>query len=159
MMKSTVRIALLAALLFGSLNSKTAQAHCEIPCGIFDDHLRIHMMDEQIATIKKCMAMIQALSDEKKSAQTTNQIVRWVDLKEKQATQIQEIVSQYYLAQRIKPEMGKAAYEDLLKKAHELIVNAMRSKQMVDQGIVDDLQASLRSFETAYNKAIKSKKK
>jgi len=158
-MKSLIHIAWLGILLFSLSGLREAQAHCEIPCGIFDDHMRIHMIEEHITTIYKSMASIQALYREKDSAQTLNQTVRWIDLKEKQATKIQEIMSQYFLAQRITPGMGQAVYTNLLKKAHRLIVLAMKTKQTVNAGIIKDLRKTLKSFEKAYTKATKANKK
>ena len=38
-----------------------AWAHCEIPCGIYDDHMRIHMIEEHITTIEKSMQQIVVL--------------------------------------------------------------------------------------------------
>ena len=40
----------------------TAFAHCEIPCGIYDDEMRIKMLAEHVTTIEKSMAQIQELS-------------------------------------------------------------------------------------------------
>ncbi|MDY6953871.1 MAG: superoxide dismutase [Ni], partial [Thermodesulfobacteriota bacterium] len=35
-----------------------ASAHCEIPCGIYDDQMRIDMIAEHITTIEKSMKQI-----------------------------------------------------------------------------------------------------
>ena len=79
----------------------TVFAHCEIPCGIYDDQARINMILEHITTIEKSMKQIQSLEKEKNI--NFNQIVRWIMNKEQHATEIQTMVAQYFMTQRIKP--------------------------------------------------------
>ena len=67
----------LAVLLLPTL----ASAHCEVPCGIFDDALRIEMLREHVTTIEKSMNQIQSLSAEEDP--DYNQLVRWVTTKKK----------------------------------------------------------------------------
>ena len=86
--------------------STTAFAHCEIPCGIYDDEARIASLREHVKTIEKSMAQIKGLSAEANK----NQLIRWVDNKEAHANEIQHIVTQYFMTQRIKPPaQGNAA--------------------------------------------------
>ena len=51
---------LLTLLLFCFFTVK-ASAHCEIPCGIYDDELRISMLNEHITTIEKSMNQIMKI--------------------------------------------------------------------------------------------------
>ena len=67
-----------------------AQAHCEIPCGIYNDSLRIEMILEDCQTIEKSMGQIADLS--KGGDKNYNQLVRWVSNKEDHANKIQHIV-------------------------------------------------------------------
>ena len=87
----------LAVLLIPTL----AAAHCEVPCGIFDDAMRIEMLREHVTTIEKAMNQINTLSAE--DAPDYNQLVRWVTTKEEHADEFQHVVSQYFLHQRVKP--------------------------------------------------------
>lgn len=128
-------------------------SHCEIPCGIYDDEMRIKMIAEHITTIEKAMTQIQELS--KQDPQNHNQIVRWVLNKEKHADEIQHIVSQYFLTQRIKlPEKEDAetmkSYELKLSLCHNLLVYAMKTKQTIDLAHVKKLKSILHSFEHTY---------
>ncbi|MFT5234211.1 MAG: nickel superoxide dismutase [Candidatus Krumholzibacteriia bacterium] len=34
-------------------NSSQAYAHCQIPCGIYNDHARVQQMLEDVATVEK----------------------------------------------------------------------------------------------------------
>ena len=47
-------------------------AHCEIPCGIYDDHLRIKLIAEHLTTVEKSMNRILALQKEKRSTTTSS---------------------------------------------------------------------------------------
>jgi len=40
-----------------------AQAHCQIPCGIYDDYARVQSMLEDAVTVKKSARLIAKLAD------------------------------------------------------------------------------------------------
>ena len=112
-------------------------AHCQVPCGIYDDALRIVQLREDFHTIQKAMDQIK-LQEGKTSAQDLNQCIRWVHTKEEHAARIQETVSTYFLIQRIKAKIAtqEEAYEDYVQKSpnlHQLMVAAMKCKQTLDQ--------------------------
>ena len=123
-----------------------AEAHCEIPCGIYDDHLRIHLIEEDATTIEKAMRRVVDLGRE--SPVNYNQLVRWVTNKEEHATRIQHTVSQYFLTQRIKPDQEK--YPEKLAVLHQILVAAMKCKQTTDLGHVAELRRLLKKFEALY---------
>ena len=134
------------------VNQKT-YAHCEIPCGIYEDTLRASLISEHITTIEKSMKMIAKLSEE--ATPNYNQIVRWVVNKEEHAKKIQEIVSQYFLHQRVKfadssDKEKYAKYVKLLTTLHEISVYSMKAKQSTDLKQIENLRKSLKAFEAAY---------
>ncbi len=128
-----------------------ARAHCEIPCGIYDDQQRIDMIREDITTIEKSMTMIEQLSRE--DPVNYNQLIRWVDNKEAHAQKIQDVVFQYFMTQRIKPSAvrdpvtGAAQQLHLL---HELAVEAMKAKQTVDPAHVKAMRDLTSAFAESY---------
>ena len=83
--------------------SSNLYGHCQVPCGSYDDAVRNVQIEEDIATIRKAMGMIKGLAG-KSDAQSMNQMIRWVNTKDEHASRIQESVSSYFLAQRIKPK-------------------------------------------------------
>jgi nickel superoxide dismutase len=136
-----------------TVSSFQAKAHCEIPCGIYGDSVRITLLYEHIATIEKSMNEIIELS--KADSPDYNQLVRWVMNKEEHAKKIQEIVSQYFLHQRIKPqtsdnEVAYRKYVNQLELLHHISVFAMKSKQSTDLSIIDTLREKVHLFEHAY---------
>ncbi len=124
-----------------------ASAHCEIPCGIYDDQLRHDLILEHTKTIEKSMNQITELS--KASPVNYNQLVRWISNKEHHANEIQHIVSQYFLTQRIKPTDDK--YAEKLKLLHNMLISAMKCKQSTDLANVEALRAQLKEFWTLYH--------
>jgi nickel superoxide dismutase len=146
-----VPLVLVALLGMWSLR---ASAHCEIPCGIYDDDARIKLLHEHVGTIEKSMKEIVALSAE--SPQNQNQIVRWVMNKEDHANQFQEIVTQYFMTQRVKPltpDADAAATEKYVKQLtllHEMLVYAMKSKQTTDTANTDKLHELVHNFSDVY---------
>jgi nickel superoxide dismutase len=135
------------------MNMNNASGHCEIPCGIYGDSLRVTMIYEHITTIEKSMNMITELS--KEGDKNYNQLVRWIVNKEEHAIKIQDIVSQYFLHQRIKLTNpgDKDAYRKYTKQLvllHELSVFAMKAKQTTDLDNIKKMRDTLAEFEKSY---------
>lgn len=118
--------------------------HCQVPCGIYGDRMRIDMLMEDAATIEKGMLMLAEM--EAAEAPNYNQIVRWVVTKEEHAQKIQDQVSAYWLAQRIKAPADNAddatrqKYFEQLATLHGISVAAMKCKQTVDSENVAKLR-------------------
>lgn len=142
-MKKLIVLALLTAAL--ALN---AQAHCQIPCGIYDDQTRITLMEEHVATIEKSMNEITKLAAE--TPQNINQLVRWVDNKDEHADKLTEIVTYYFLAQRIKPTEPAEKYDAELKLLHGMMIASMKAKQTTDLQYVEELKTLIHEFEHIY---------
>ena len=123
-----------------------AAAHCEIPCGIYDDEARIGMLLEHVATIEKSMNQITTI--EKDKEHKANQLIRWVMNKEKHATELQEIVTQYFMTQRIKSDTK--AYDKKLALLHQMLVYAMKCKQTTDLAHTAKLTNVIQEFKQLY---------
>ena len=144
-MKST--LSFLAILVLTITITKTANAHCEVPCGIYADEMRFKQMLEDKETIAKAIANINELAG-KHDVQSLNQLVRWVNTKEDHATKTQQVIAQYFMTQRIKPD--KEGYEAKLKAAHAVMVAAMKCKQSADAATAVALEKAIMAFHKAY---------
>lgn len=128
--------------------------HCQVPCGIYGDKMRIDMLMEDAATIEKGMTTLQAMDQE--TSPSKNQMVRWVMNKDDHSQKIQETLAGYWLAQRIKtPEdAGDAAamakYHGQLELLHRITVSAMKCKQTTDLGHVESLRKLALEFSATY---------
>ena len=123
-----------------------AAAHCEIPCGIYDDEMRIDIMAEHITTIEKSMKQILELETSKSI--DYNQLIRWVMNKENHANELQEIVTQYFMTQRIKVDTEN--YAKKLIMLHKMLVYAMKCKQTTDLSHISTLRSLLKEFHDLY---------
>ena len=121
--------------------------HCQVPCGIYDDAVRIITFKEDFATISKAMGEINTLAA-KNDPQSINQLNRWITTKEEHANSIQRVVSDYFLAQRVKSKNEN--YDKHLRFLHEILVSAMKCKQTVDFQNVDKALKSLDKFVDIY---------
>ena len=128
------KLIILFLLLQGSL-----LAHCQVPCGIYNDAARIVQIQEDFSTIQKAMNKIKELS-EQQDATSMNQMTRWILTKEEHASKIQKVVSDYFLTQRIKEKTEGPEYDLYVKQTislHQILVSAMKCKQTVDLKNVD----------------------
>ena len=128
--------------------SVQAFAHCEIPCGTYDDEMRIKIINEHIVTVEKSMDQIIKL--EKEEHHNSNQLVRWIMNKEHHAGEIQEIVTQYFMTQRIK--LDTKNYEKKLGFLHQMLIYSMKCKQTTDLANVTKLKDLVNDFEALYLK-------
>jgi len=131
-----------------------ALAHCQIPCGIYGDSTRFTTMREHVTTIEKSMKQIVELGAD---TANMNQLVRWVDNKETHADALSEIVTAYFMTQRIKPvaEEQKEAYAKYVTEItllHQMLVESMKSKQTTDPEHCAKLRTLIDQFETSYSK-------
>jgi nickel superoxide dismutase len=146
-------LAVLATAAIWTVQTREAAAHCQVPCGIYDDHARIARLKEDAATIAKAVAQITELAG-KHDPKALNQAVRWVTAKEEHASNIIEVVSEYFLTQRVKPlQPGADGYDAYLKDLadhHAVMVAAMKTKQDADPAAVDRLNKAIEALALHY---------
>lgn len=150
MMKSfRIVMSLITFTVVGSILflPQPAHAHCQIPCGIYDDHARVQSMLEDAATVEKSAKLIAELAG-KSDAQSQNQLVRWVMNKEKHAQKIISTISDYFLTQRVKP--SQKDYAERLIKHHAVIIAAMKAKQNADVKYAKNLKESIAALSSYY---------
>ena len=128
--------------------------HCQVPCGIYGDTLRIDLLMEDLATIEKAMKSIQEF--QAAESPNINQMVRWTVTKDEHAQKIQDQVSAYWMAQRIKfpaadaDEAARSNYASQLELMHRATVYAMKCKQTTDTANVEELRRSVLVFSESY---------
>jgi len=149
-MKTSKFLLVVAAVAagFSTLSIQDAGAHCQIPCGIYDDAARFIAMKEHVTTIEKSMKQITELG-----GTNQNQSVRWVANKETHADELSEIVTYYFMTQRIKlPKVEKemAKYNKEMMLLHQILVYSMKAKQSVDLANTKKLSELIDQFEESY---------
>ena len=131
--------------------SAQLNAHCQIPCGVYDDTMRVKMIEEHTLTILKSMNYI---SMNQNDLEKQNQVTRWILNKEEHAQEIQDIVSEYFLTQRIKLKdnsiESKNLYHAQLAALHSILLDAMKCKQTIDSNMTTSLLENLNKFVNLY---------
>jgi nickel superoxide dismutase len=108
--------------------------------------MRISLINEHIVTVEKSMNKIIKL--EKEEHHNSNQLVRWIMNKEHHADKIQEIITQYFMTQRIK--LSTTNYEKKLGLLHQMLIYSMKSKQTTDLANVTKLKELNNDFKALY---------
>ena len=131
--------------------------HCQVPCGIFDDPAIVAEIKQASETIRKSMIQSNDLHSglvAQTTAQSLNQMIRWVNTKEEHCSKIITLVSEYCLCQRVKKEVFESEkdYLDALRAHHAVMQGAMKCKQSVDPGVVDALDHAIGDFAKMYIK-------
>ena len=139
--------ALFSVLMLFVTFTKSAMAHCEVPCGIYNDQLRFEDMLEDQETIAKGIGKIREMAGNT-DPQSVNQTVRWINTKEAHATNVQHTISQYFMTQRIKAD--KEGYAKKLAAAHAVMVAAMKCKQSADPATAVALKDAILNFYRSY---------
>jgi len=151
--KLTLVITLTAVIITGALWStatRTADAHCQVPCGIYDEKARITQLYEDTTTISKAIRLMGELAS-KSDAQSHQQFVRWTATKEDHASRIITTIAEYFLTQKIKPVAagtdGHAAYLKKLADHHAVMVAAMKAKQNADPAAAETLRSAIHTIQ------------
>lgn len=137
----------LAAISILSINEKTI-AHCQMPCGIYHDDLVYDLIDQYIETMYKAVAEIKEHNLE--DSKNCNQTIRWVLEKEKESDAAAELITKYFLQQKIKPNE-----EDTVKKvtsAHKLLFLIVQIKQTVDKKMVFEFMDEWKKFKHMFHR-------
>ena len=109
------------------------------------------MIEEHTLTILKSMNYIEENQNDLKNQ---NQVTRWIINKEEHAQEIQKIVSEYFLTQRIKlkddSKKNKDIYHAQLEVLHNIMLDAMKCKQTTDTKNTTSLLENLNKFVNLY---------
>lgn len=148
-------IAVAAVLLVVAATGYKLYAHCQIPCGIYDDPARLKLLEEHVFTIERSMKEIVRIAGTEKP--DWNQTVRWVKNKEHHADELTQIVTYYFMAQRVKPadpasKEAHAKYIHQLTLLHRIMIHAMKAKQTTDLHHVVQLRELIGKFKASYKK-------
>lgn len=149
--KTHIRLIMLLVILAGGITTQV-YSHCQLPCGIYDDATRLKLIGEHILTIEKSMKQILTFSRSQPS--NNNQLVRWVQNKEQHADALSEIVTGYFMAQRVKPAAVDSPqykkYIEQLTLLHQMLQTSMKCKQTTELLHIEELKTLLDDFSKAY---------
>jgi nickel superoxide dismutase len=120
--------------------SRTAYAHCDIPCGIYDPH------EAEIAaeTVEKMVSLLNDLGENDGSIAFRNSTVRYIAAKEEHAEKVNRQVLIIW-GDFIKPPHVEA-FPDIHDKVWNLVKLAGANKVNADAELAANLRAGVKEF-------------
>lgn len=144
-----LRNAVIACAFFLFVGSDlTLNAHCQMPCGIYHDDMVYDQIDQMVETVYKG---ISVMNDSKFStSREKNEFVRWVMQKDKCCNEAAELISGYFLQQKIKPDEDDTVKR--LVSAHKLLFMLTAIKQNSDLDFVKQFNAEWEKFKLMFHR-------
>ncbi|KIC74650.1 hypothetical protein DB42_AZ00050 [Neochlamydia sp. EPS4] len=143
-MKKTILIQGIIALF---CHTGSLMAHCQMPCGIYHDELVFNQVDQYIETMYKG---ITELNNSKFSTPfERNNFIRWVKLKDTASDEIANLITEYFLQQKIKP--AEADTPKRLISAHKMLFELTAIKQNVNIKMIEAFADEWENFKQMFH--------
>lgn len=123
-----------AAFAIMLLCTSMAWSHCQMPCGIYHDEMVFDQIDQYVETMVKCITVVKDNKGE--TPQARNEVIRWVMMKEKMSDDTADLITAYFLQQKIKP--GEPDTVKMVTSAHKLLFLLVQIKQQVNLDVVKE---------------------
>ena len=122
-------------------------AHCQMPCGIYHDEMVFNQIDQYIETMYKGITELK--NNPFSTPLERNNFTRWVLLKETASDEMANLITQYFLQQKIKS--GEPDTAKRLAIAHKMLFELTAIKQNVDLKMVEDFADEWESFKQMFH--------
>lgn len=139
-------------LLFFTLFLSGLSAHCQMPCGIYNDQMVYDQINQFYLTVFKAVKNMEALKAD--SLEDRNKFVRWVITKDRLCDETAELITKFFLQQKIQPIDDNV---DLLKSLHKLLFLLVAIKQNVDIKVVQDFNKEWEHFKYLFHPELECK--
>jgi nickel superoxide dismutase len=122
-------------------------SHCQMPCGIYHDDMVYDQIDQYVETMAKGISVLT--EDKFETTQQQNTFIRWVMLKEKASDEIAELITKFFLQQKIKPGEDETAKRVI--SAHKMLFYLVGVKQTVDLKVLNDFYEEWERFKLMFH--------
>jgi len=122
-------------------------SHCQLPCGIYHDEMVFDQIDQYVETMVKAISVLN--EDNYKTVQDHNVSTRWIMLKESGSNEVADIITTYFLQQKIKPDEADTTKKVL--SAHKMLFSLVKIKQMVDLKFLNDFYEEWEKFKLMFH--------
>jgi len=129
--------------------TSSLSAHCQMPCGIYDDQMVYDEVNQFYLTMFKAVKALQ--NNKFNSDEDRNQFIRWVMTKERLCNEIAMLLTTYFFQQKIMPIDDNI---DMVKSLHRLLFQLVAIKQNVDIKIVKDFGKEWDHFKVLFHPEI-----
>ena len=124
------------------------RAHCQMPCGIYHDDIVFDEIDQYIETMYKGISVLN--NSKFGDAKERNEFVRWVIEKEKASDVIADLITRYFLQQKIKP--GEPETAKRVTAAHLLLFTLVGIKQNTALSFIEDFAKEWEKFKLMFHR-------
>lgn len=128
------RQVLLLAISSALFLHQDVSSHCQMPCGIYHDDMVYDQIDQYVETMFKGISVLN--ENKFDTVKAKNEFVRWVMLKEDASEEVANILTTFFLQQKIKP--GEPDTDARLRSAHKLLFLTVQIKQNSDTQFVNE---------------------
>lgn len=139
--------ALLVGIASFICHTGSLAAHCQMPCGIYHDEMVFNQIDQYIETMYKGMTELK--NSKFSNPLERNNFIRWVALKESASDEMANLITQYFLQQKIKP--GEPDTAKRLVSAHKMLFELTAIKQNVDLKMIEDFADEWENFKQMFH--------
>jgi nickel superoxide dismutase len=122
-------------------------AHCQMPCGIYHDDMVFDQVDQYVETMYKGMSILN--SSKFHGVHDWNEVIRWVMLKEKESDSVTNLLTTYFLQQKIKP--GETDTAKRLVSCHKLLFLLVGIKQNTSIKFVQEFLEEWEIFKSMFH--------
>lgn len=143
MIKRLIYIATIAILS----HSNALSAHCQMPCGIYHDDMVFDQVDQYVETMYKCISILN--ENKFTTPREKNEFVRWVVQKEKASDEVANIITTFFMQQKIKP--GEDETIKRITCAHNLLFLLVAIKQNADLKFVEEFADKWETFKLMFH--------
>ncbi len=144
MLKQKILPFVFASLLWTPFT--TLSAHCQMPCGIYDDQMVYDQINQFYLTMFKAVKALD--HNEFKTDEDRNQFIRWVMTKERLCNEMATLITEFFLQQKIQPIDDNI---ELLQSAHKLLFLLLAIKQNVDIKIIKEFGKEWEHFKYLFH--------
>ena len=138
---------LLAGIALFICHTGSLTAHCQMPCGIYHDEMVFNQVDQYIETMYKGITELK--NSKFSNSVERNNFIRWVTLKESASDEMANLITQYFLQQKIKP--GEPDTAKRLVSAHKMLFELTAIKQNVDLKMIEDFADEWENFKQMFH--------
>lgn len=118
-----------------------------MPCGIYRDDMVFDMIDQYVETMHKAMHELDHINT--KTVEGKNQFIRWILTKEKESDSAANLITTYFLQQKISP--AGIDTERQVLAAHKLLFQLVAIKQSTKIDIVDEFSKQWEAFKLMFH--------
>lgn len=139
---------LILSLSMLMLKNSNLEAHCQMPCGIYHDDMVYDQIDQFVETVYKGISVMKDSKFE--TLRDRNEFIRWVVQKEKECDEIAELITIYFLQQKIKPDEPDTTKR--LISAHKMLFLIVAIKQNADLEFVKQFNQEWEKFKLMFHR-------